>query len=300
MKYAWLNKIYIAKKATQIVSGIYAILGFIGILIPINTSIESLLPQWQAMSIQLKLCTSASILIGVWLVLILLVSAWVYHQKYIEILKVNGGKRVVVSYGDILENNIVFSPERRRNTVIPVNRCFDTIVNDILVSRNTIHGRKFTKLYESGYYNEVSLKEAINNALENVSPETLTDNRKRYPLGTVIDLPTNPTGNPNDEHMFLWALSKFDENMHANTTKEEFVIAVQRLIEACGEMSEGYPVVIPLVGTGLSRTNIHESDVLSYLISSFKCNRNCIRSDIHIVVYKDRRNDILFSRYPDV
>ena len=83
--------------------------------------------------------------------------------------------------------------------------------------------------------------------------------------------------------------------MTASTTMQEFTIAVQKLIEACYEKSAGFPVVMPLVGTGLSRTKTDQQDVLKYLVNAFRLNRAEISCDIHIVVWEDIKEEIAIS-----
>ncbi|WP_416810530.1 macro domain-containing protein [Coprococcus comes] len=73
---------------------------------------------------------------------------------------------------------------------------------------------------------------------------------------------------------------------------QEYALAVQRLIESCNTESEGFSIVLPLVGTGLSRTKRDQQDVLQYLINAFRVNKDEINCDIHIVVHEDVKNEI--------
>ena len=50
--------------------------------------------------------------------------------------------------------------------------------------------------------------------------------------------------------------------------------------------------MIPVVGTGLSRTKKEQHDVISYLINSFKLNKTEINCDIHIVIRDDIKNQV--------
>ena len=54
---------------------------------------------------------------------------------------------IVFDMGIFLEHDILNS-EKRRNIVILVNRCFNTIVDDNLVSSNTLQGIAIKKLSE--------------------------------------------------------------------------------------------------------------------------------------------------------
>lgn len=102
-----------------------------------------------------------------------------------------------------------------------------------------------------------------------------------------MDLPGN-----GKEHFLLWALSTFDRNLKAYTSMQEYALAVQKLVEACNTESEGFPIVLPLVGTGLSRTKKDQQDVITYLINVFRLNKSEINCDIHIVVREDIKNEV--------
>lgn len=245
------------------------------------------------MSIWIRSIISISILIVIWGCCFAAISVIITHKNRFKVISGNNGHALYLQYGDIFDANQVMESNSRRNIVIPVNRCFDTCVDNHIVSEKTLHGIAFKKLYASNKYTEETLAQSIKKLLANVEHENLTKqekpegNRKRYPVGTVIDLP----GHKN-EHFFLWALSTFDSNLKAHTSMQEYTLAIQKLIESCNEESEGFPVVLPLVGAGLSRTNKDQQDILQYLINAFRLNKDKINCDIHIVVHINVKNEI--------
>lgn len=287
MRYAWINKEYIAKIASTITGGFYAFLGFIGTLVPLDEILSD------KMSIWIRGLLSAAILVGIWCFFFAAVSIYMTRKNRFKVLSANNGHALYLQYGNIFDANEVIDSSQRRNIVVPVNRCFDTHVDNHIVSAQTVHGATFNSLYASGKYTEESLSMTIGKLLKNTSYESLSEeekpegNRRRYPVGTVVDLPGYGT-----EHFFLWALSTFDSNLKAHTSMQEYALAVQKLIESCNEESEGFPVVLPLVGTGLSRTKKNQQDVLKYLINAFRINKDEINCDIHIVVRDDMKNEI--------
>lgn len=287
MRYAWINKEYIAKIASTITGGFYAFLGFIGTLVPLDEILSD------KMSIWIRGLISAAILVGIWCFFFVAVSIYMTRKNRFKVLSANNGHALYLQYGNIFDANEVIDSSQRRNIVVPVNRCFDTHVDNHIVSAQTVHGATFNSLYASGKYTEESLSMTIGKLLKNTSYESLSEeekpegNRRRYPVGTVVDLPGYGT-----EHFFLWALSTFDSNLKAHTSMQEYALAVQKLIESCNEESEGFPVVLPLVGTGLSRTKKNQQDVLKHLINAFRINKDEINCDIHIVVRDDMKNEI--------
>ena len=287
MKRIWNNKHYIATEAARITGWIYAFAGFIGMLAPL----DELLPK--TISMGLRVFVSLVIFIGVWIICFIGFSVYFLIKKRVTVFSVNNGHALYLQYGNIFNSKEIVKNNKQRNIVIPVNCCFDTHLNDQIVSEQTLHGMVLKKLYSSGLYTEESLSKLIETQLSKTEYDNLSDcdrpNRKlkRYPIGTIVDLP-----GVGDEHYFLYALSIFDKNMNAQTTMENYALAVQRLIEACNSESEGFPIVLPLIGTGLSRTKKNECDVLRYLISAFRLNKDEINSDIHIVVRDDLKDNI--------
>ena len=204
------------------------------------------------------------------------------------------GHHVYVQYGD------VFSPEvvgkgysDKRKIVINVNRCFDTIVDDHLVSHNSLHGKLFQRFYDEGKFDEESLNKTIQDSLAGKPYQLLTTavkpkgNLRRYEAGTVAELKDD-----DQVSYYLLGLSTFDENLNAQTIMPDFVNSVQRLIEFCNQRAQGYPVVLPLLGSGLSRTGLELSEILHYLVSAFAINKDIINCDFHIVVW-DKQKDLV-------
>lgn len=287
MKRIWINRAHIAKITNAIIGSLYAFLGFIGILVPLDEVLPKSVTIWR------KILISCSSLVGFWLICFAITALILSRKKHFKILDANGGHALYLQYGDIFDSGEVLNPNERRNIVIPVNRCFDTIVDNRLVSEQTIHGIAFKKLYASGKYSEETLNQAIQKRLNNIAykdipkQEKPEGNTKRFPLGTIVDLPICEK-----EHYFLWALSTFNSNLKAHTSMKEYVLAVQKLVEACNLESEGFPVLIPLVGAGLSRTKKEQYDILSFLVSMFKINRTEINSDIHIIILENIKKEV--------
>lgn len=287
MKRIWINRVYIAKITSTIIGGFYAFLGFIGTLV----SLDELLPS--SLSIWVRVVISISILAGAWFICFLVVGLILSNKKRFDVITVNNGHKLYLQYGDLFDKNEVNNFSERRNIVIPVNRCFDTVVDNHLISERTLHGMAFKRLYSNNLYTEESLNSAIQKLLTNKEFENLTEsdkpvgNRKRYPVGTVVDLPCY-----GEEHYLLWSLSTFDSNLKAHTSMQEYALAVQKLVEACNTESEGFPIVLPIVGTGLSRTKKEQRDVITYLLNAFRLNKNEINCDIHIIINEDIKGEI--------
>lgn len=282
MKKIWLNKNYLVKLAGKCTAYLFSFLGFIETFVPLSEIVPK---SWPFLC---KLLLSFSILIVSWVIFFIICAIWFKKQKRLPIFKVNNNCHVYVQYGDIFSEDEVNNPNERRNIVIPVNRCFDTIVDNDLVSEKSLHGITLKKMYADGIYNENTLNKALLDDLMNrqkLKVDTLTQAEKRkgnlyrFELGTIAEINESDTCT-----FFFLALSTFNSNLIACTKQEDYVIAMQRLIEYCSERSQGYPIVMPLIGAGLSKTKNDERSMLEFIVKLLKMNKNIINSDVHIVV----------------
>lgn len=292
MRQIWLNRRHIIKRSWQWAGSAYATIGLAGMLADLDGLILPGLDTWKRVLIGL------AILFGVWILMIIGCCIFYSHTEKICVLNLSNSHRVYVQYGDVLDKNVICNKHNvpsalKRNVVIPVNCCFDTIVDDDLVSSMKIHGKAFSKLYDSGKYTSESLDRAIRDNLNsrNILSKRITvvekrkGNLERYPFGTVAEIPVS-----DEEKFFLLALTEFDSDFHAKIyNKENYLNALQRLIEYISSRSQNFPTVLPLVGGGLPEVCESKQVVLELLLSVIKINKDKINCDLHIVVSDTRK-----------
>lgn len=292
LKRIWLNRKYIVKMATKWTGRVFATLGLLGTFVSLSDLLDSQL------SIGCRIVISAFILLAVWVVLFIINAVFVTRKDRYEVLELNGGYHVYVQYGDVLSENVVMNPTTKRNVVIPVNRCFDTIVDDDLISSNSLHGIALNKLYAGGAFNKDSLNAAIQKNLRDrqlssvhiTRKEKRKGNLERYPAGTVAEIRISDACT-----YFFLGLSTFDNNLKATTSDDDYVLALMRLLEFCDDRSQQFPVVMPLVGGGLSRAEKNECDILKFIISLIELNKEHFHCDIHIVIRDSGKDSIAIT-----
>lgn len=288
LKWINLNGTFLLKKSWNLTSVVYSALGFLAVW----CSLEGLLPN--NISIWRKISFSILIFIIIYILFFICTSIWYYYHNSICVIKKGNGKKVYVKYGDFIEE--IKCSKERKNFIIPVNRCFDTIVDDRIISNNSIHGAFLKYLYSinlfspEGLYSEIERELKDTECIE-LSPKNKPEgNRLRYPTGTIVDISDYSSNN----HYYLLGLTTFDKNLTAHSSKEDFLLAIQRLIEYCNNHSQGYPVVLPLIGSGLARTNISKNDALRYLVRALEINKDIINCDFYIIVWnKDKENTVI-------
>ena len=166
-----------------------------------------------------------------------------------------------------------------------------------MISEKTLHGMVFKNLYNENKFTEETLQKAINEKLKDLNYSVIQKedkpqgNLKRYDIGTIVKIDETKR-----KDYFLLAMSTFDNNLNAHTTKQDFVLALQRLIEYCDRNSQGFPVLMPLLGSGLSRTRLNSfSDILRFIINTLRLNKDIINCDFHIYLRPQDKQKINFG-----
>ena len=279
------NLPYVAKSAVGWTTGTYTIVG----LITIFTDLTALFPEgwvwWQKMLIGL------AALLVIFIVCFLWGIAVFCRNQRVCILTLNGNHHVYVQYGDVFSPDVVENPNEKRHVVINANRCFDTIVDEKLVSSKTLHGRSMKMLYKKHLYDQKTLQNVIDRELSRETYESIEKadkpegNLRRYKEGTVVRVEVDGSLD-----IYYLGMSSFDSNLKAHTSMEEYVVSIQRLLEYCNTFANGYPVVLTLMGGGLARTGREEKQLLEYLVQAIKLNQDKITYDLHLVVFDKSKN----------
>ena len=297
-----VNKGYILKKSWQCVRCFFSLLGMLAILIPINSLLADKLLK--CMPLTCQALVAILIIFLVWIFCFIGYGVKVlFLSNRIKVFSLNNGKGVYLKYGDLFDKNILINPTEYRNIVIPVNRCFDTLVDNDLVSDTTLHGIAMKMLYSNKQYNRETLNEAIQNNLERNRfhvEETLSEdqkrsgNLKRYQVGSVAEIESSDSCK-----LFFLALSTFDKDLCAHTTREEYMIALIRLLEFCNKRSQGKDVVMPLMGTHLSRTNLTERQALECMVHFLRIHKDLLHGNIYIVISEKLKEVISIADFKE-
>ena len=277
---------YIFKKACEWTAAAYAVAGLVSLFV----SFEGVFPP--DATFVCKLIVGAIILAGVWIIFAIIHAVIVGCKNKKKVVEGPNGKNVYVVYGDLFDPEIVNN--QKHYICFAVNRCYDTEVNDRLISSTTIHGIALNKLYKQNIYNPATLNTAIQSSIHAATPPMVV-NREEKPEGNLNRYEVGSYANISiDENLnyIMLGLSWINSNLNAQTSKAEYVLAIQKMIESFDNESQGYPVLMPIVGTGRSRADLKEREALEYIIEAFRINQNKITSDIYIVVHESAKNRV--------
>ena len=92
---------------------------------------------------------------------------------------------------------------------------------------------------------------------------------------------------------YLIAIASFDEWNNAQSTREEIKKAIIELLRIYDKTGQGYPMLIPLFGTGRSRAGLSYQESFELIKQTLIENKNRIQGHIGIVVVSDVLKDII-------
>ncbi|WP_129432236.1 macro domain-containing protein [Roseovarius sp. A46] len=222
--------------------------------------------------------------------LILSVLIWIVHGFWIDgylkgsvTIKSNViDPPVSIEFGDLLE--------KEGWKAIGGNDFFDSEVDEIIISSNTLHGRVLRD-YWPGAIDDWD--QTVENELEQIQSSTEARRRGktlRYPIGTTVS-----TIARNGSKFFFVALAKTavgDGTTKANA--EDIILAVRGLLKKARARCSNEPLYIPLLGSGLARTGMKEHLLLQLIligiVEELKVAK--VTSKITIILPKHLRNTI--------
>lgn len=244
----------------------------------------------------------------IFLFIVIAIISFVFAVLYIVFLKRSrtiwkkGNRKLKISYGDLLKKAFPFRKSAKKIVVIPVNTAFDMIVDeDIekvckpLVSPKTIHGQWVKKIILKGSTVE-NINKRVNDyfALCNKSPvKTLSETEKRrgnracYEKGTIAVL-----NGEKDVTYFLLALSEFDKDNKAHTSKNDLIDCIKKLIEFYDSHGQGYKLYLPIMGTGMSRTDLSHDEALNIIVNMFELHNDQIHGKVNIIIFKNDKGKV--------
>ena len=206
---------------------------------------------------------------------------------------------LTISYGDLMKVAFGKKKEQKKIVVIHVNRCFDLSCEDNLIRESSIHGQFIDK-----YINNEDEKKKLHNYIEtnlknrNINFETLSKKDKklgylkRYPEGTVVELEGD-----NNVVFYLLALSKLDDNLIANCTELEFYNSLSSLLSYYDSNGQGADLYCTVMGDKIVKPHKETEEIIDFMISVFKFNKNKIRGNINLIVYEKLKSTISILNY---
>lgn len=151
--------------------------------------------------------------------------------------------QVTVKEGDVLKEKGII--------VIPVNNYFDTIVDDVIISKKSVHGQ-FVLQYLAENPDVKQLNTLISDDLKKRYHRSTPTNRAigntaSWVLGSCADIEWK--GNI----YVLFTFTNFDNELPCKLRPAHVPNVLSKLTKHLSEIATDKPIYMPLFGTGLSR-----------------------------------------------
>lgn len=205
------------------------------------------------------------------------------------------GSTFEISVGDIFQQNA------EDFKVISFNEFFDTLVDNDLISENSLNGqyilKKYPNIEDVLEFNQRVLENPRlqKNIKEKDVERALGGNTIKYELGSVFK----------DNDYFLVAFSKFNEKNEANLRLTEYATCLLKFWDEVNALYNQKTVVLPLLGAGITRHRdftASNQELLEVLIWTFKISKVKFKepSKIKVIIHKNQKSEINFYKLKEL
>ncbi len=252
-------------------------------------SVISLFCSFAFIAIKIPDDNCTRITVGVILTIVLLI---VYVVMWIKAnvqnkttLNINNST-MIVKIGDIYGEDGL--------KVIAFNEYFDTLVDNIIISENTLNGTYINSKIDnvSEIDEKIDSNSTLNKRVIEINESRSVGKKKRYKLGTIYQ---------NNDYL-LTAFTRFDEDNRAYLNMDDYINFLLNFWNEIDIIYAGRSVSIPLLGSGITRfkgyDTISEQELLELLIWSFKVSRTKFTypSKVSIIVHETKKDKINFYK----
>ena len=189
--------------------------------------------------------------------------------------------RITIQFGNLFDQDGV--------KAIAVNNFFDSIVDDDLVSRRSLHGEVIERYWRG---NSVQWQKDIYDDLGDRKCEKIArakGNSRRYPIGTTARATAR-----GEEFLFVALGETNPDNNVANATAATLISSVRELLVRAREVGANRPLNLPLMGSGLSRVGGTNAVLVNLILTAIfeETKSNKVTDSIVLVLPVDERSEI--------
>lgn len=192
---------------------------------------------------------------------------------------------VSVGCGDIFETSGF--------RVIGCDTHFDTRVDDIIISKKSLHGQLVLQYGKKDEIEAVVIKEA-----KRLELQKNNEGLYEFPLGTIIRYDSSI-----DNHTYLMlAMNKLNAQHEAHTNMAQFEFMLMKMWKEIDRVYAGHNVVLPILGTGISRFDDgykYNEDLLRCMLCTLNSSAVTLKSNVQILIYGDAK-DIPLYEYKNI
>lgn len=192
---------------------------------------------------------------------------------------------VSICYGDIFETD--------GWRIIGCDTHFDTRVDDVVISKKSLHGQL---ILNHGIVKEI--KAATKKEAQRLQLTPDSNGLYNFPLGTVVRYNSSV-----DNHTYLMlAMTELDEKFKANTNMAKFEHMLMKMWSEIDRIYASNDLALPLLGTGISRFDDGPKDkeaLLRCMLCTLNNSGVTLNSKVKVVIFGDDK-DIPLYEYKDI
>ena len=192
---------------------------------------------------------------------------------------------VEISCGDIFKTS--------GYKVIGCDTHFDTRVDDVVISKNSLHGKLLLE-----HANIDDVKRKIEDAAKKSGLTKNAAGLYDFPLGTIIRYDSCVD---NQTYLML-ALTELDKNYESHTNMAKYELMLMKMWKEIDRVYASNDVILPILGTGISRFDDgpkDKDDLLRCMLCTFNSSGVSLNSKIKIVLYGSAE-DVPLYEYKDI
>lgn len=197
---------------------------------------------------------------------------WLYKgYKYKESISLKIGKnKVVIKTGDLFQENAW--------RVIPVDTHFDTVVDNKVISEDSLHGQLVLQHGDPDSINAIVKKEADKRGKK-------SDSRGKY----TFDLGKAIPYDGHDGHYIMIALTSLNSENEARTSMAQYETTLMTMWREINRVYSGNKIALPLLGSGITRFDDNQDDtekLLRCMLCTLNTSNVHFKSEITVVIYQ--------------
>ena len=173
--------------------------------------------------------------------------------------------------------------------VIGCDTHFDTRIDDVVISKKSLHGQMFLR-----HGNIEEIKTTVEKEAQKLHLETDDEGLYRFPLGTIIKY----NSSVDNEKYLMLAMTNLNKEYESHTNMAEFE---QMLIKMWHEIDKIYAsndIVLPLLGSGISRFDDGPKEkeaLLKCMLCTLNASGVSLNANVKIVLYENAKDIPLFE-----
>lgn len=219
-------------------------------------------------------------------ILSFVVSYFVIGRVYRDQIELEVNKAPVeISCGDI------FKTEGYK--VIGCDTQFHTTVDDIIISKKSLHGKL---VLEHGKVDEI--KEAVRRGAERLNLKQDENGLYTFPLGSIVRYDSSVD---NQTYLML-AMTELDDNYESHTTMAKYEQMLMHMWKEIDRVHASNDIALPILGDGITRFDDRPKNKYSLLrcmVCTMNASGSSYNSKIRIVIY-GKSKDIPLYEIKDV